>query len=405
MPVFAGIVQGIVGDQFHIAGPAPLAHLPYRDELSLKQKAFDQFLKQSRIEADNEPIAASPFTRYYRTTTKRSVVFTDREFLLCMGDGGRRGPQQERSEALLEPKQHAAIYDFLAKEINSPLFWQVARHCSYFVIRGSYKEFCVIFVVSKLNAAIVRKLRILAERLTRLEVRVISAFIFFSPEQSRYYLDKGDRESGAKVKRLFGPDTLHLSVDDTRYLYDSVTFAQINQSMVPLMLKKTARLLDVESADSKSMRLLDLYCGFGLFGLYLGRHFSEVYGIDNDGVAIKRAQDSAAYQKSAFGNTKLRFLAGPITSAILESLLPEPGDMPEDIVLDPARFGTAAGVIAALAQRQPARVVHIFCNMDILASELGLWKSQGYFISRIIPLDMFPGTVNLEVLVLLEQRV
>jgi tRNA/tmRNA/rRNA uracil-C5-methylase (TrmA/RlmC/RlmD family) len=42
--------------------------------------------------------------------------------------------------------------------------------------------------------------------------------------------------------------------------------------------------------------------------------------------------------------------------------------------------------------------------MDILASELGLWKSQGYFVSRVVPLDMFPGTCGLEVLVLLGKR-
>jgi tRNA/tmRNA/rRNA uracil-C5-methylase (TrmA/RlmC/RlmD family) len=74
------------------------------------------------------------------------------------------------------------------------------------------------------------------------------------------------------------------------------------------------------------------------------------------------------------------------------------------VVLDPPRRGTEIGVIGAVANRAPAKVVHIFCNIDIIPAELEQWKRVGYQTSKIVPLDMFPGTPNLEVLVLLEPR-
>ena len=305
---------------------------------------------------------------------------------------------------MLEPKQHAIIYEHLFAKINEQLFGAVAGHCNFIIIRGSYKEFCVIFNMDKLDAAIVRKLKILTNHLLSLEVRVISAFIFLAPEKSGYYLDKKDGEGGVRIKKLFGPDTLRIDVEGIRYLYDAVTFAQINLSMVPLLLKKTSQLLYMQQSDYRETRLIDLYCGFGLFALYVGGNFSEVYGVDSEIAAINRARTSAQYLKNTSHKTKFRFLAGSITERSLESILPDPGDIAEVVILDPPRSGAEKGVIQALALRRPLKVVHIFCNADILASELAQWKTRGYQVSAVAPLDMFPGTANLEVIVYLEQR-
>jgi tRNA/tmRNA/rRNA uracil-C5-methylase (TrmA/RlmC/RlmD family) len=56
-------------------------------------------------------------------------------------------------------------------------------------------------------------------------------------------------------------------------------------------------------------------------------------------------------------------------------------------------------VIAAIGERQPGKVLHIFCGVDQIPESLGEWRTQGYRVERIVPLDMFPGTANLEVLV------
>ena len=49
------------------------------------------------------------------------------------------------------------------------------------------------------------------------------------------------------------------------------------------------------------------------------------------------------------------------------------------------------------------KVLHIHCGVDQIPDSLRQWKQQGYKIQRIVPLDMFPGTAALEVLILLQR--
>jgi tRNA/tmRNA/rRNA uracil-C5-methylase (TrmA/RlmC/RlmD family) len=399
---FVQTMQSIAGTALSITGAAPLVSLSYGDEMALKQKAITEFFRKTRVEGDWEPLTPSPFSRLYRTTTKRRVVFAFGKFMLAMGEGPRGRSDETRDEARLEPRQHTALYEFLLGKLNEPLFSVVARRCNYLIVRGSYKEFCAIFNMHKLDGPTVRRLRALAQQLATVGVNVISSFVVLDPARSRYYIDKRETEDRLAVKKLFGPDTLRFEAAGRTYLYDALSFSQINQSMVPLMLKKAALLLDAANPACAGARLVDLYCGYGLFTLYLGRHFAESWGMDCEAASIRRARESVAHCGDIPVTSRIRFAAGQITDRALEEVLPTAGDRPELFVLDPPRRGTAAGVIGALAARQPMRVLHIFCNIDIVPEGLLQWKREGFRTVRVVPLDMFPGTPNTEVMVLLE---
>jgi tRNA/tmRNA/rRNA uracil-C5-methylase (TrmA/RlmC/RlmD family) len=401
---YSDTVQYSAGHDVVIRGPAPLAHLPYGDELGIKQEGFDEFIRRNKVAGDCERITPSPFKRHYRTTTKRRVVFSTGNIQFRMAEGSGDFPDQDRNEAELEPKQHETIYAFLRKKLNEPVFVPVGKRCNYIIIRGTYKEFCVIFNMHQLDGSIVRRIKGIADQLPALGLNIISSFIVSDPTRSRYYLDKRDIAGRQVVKKLFGPDTLRFTSDDLTYLYDATSFSQINQSMVPLMLKKSGKLLAMQETANQTVRLIDLYCGFGLFSLYLGRYFGEVVGIDSDTESLKRARDSISHCKGFPHSTRVRFTSGGITAHVLETILPVHGDRDEVIVLDPPRLGVEKGVIGAVAFRNPQKVLHIFCNVDLIPSELEQWKRLGYHASRIVPLDMFPGTPHLEVLVLLEPR-
>jgi tRNA/tmRNA/rRNA uracil-C5-methylase (TrmA/RlmC/RlmD family) len=401
---FIQTMQSIAGNEVYITGAAPLASLSYGDEMALKQRAFTEFFRKKHVEGDWERLVPSPFSRLYRTTTKRRVVFAFGKFMLSMGEGSRERPDDNRNEAMLEPRQHTALYELLLKKLNEPVLSLVAKRCNYLIVRGSYKEFCVIFNMHKLDGPTVRKLKILGTKLSGAGMGVVSSFVFLDTSRSKYYLDKRETESRFNVKKLFGPDTLRFSTAEQTYVYDALSFSQVNQSMVPLLLKKAAVLLDVPAMDCAGMRIVDLYCGYGLFTLYLGRRFREAWGIDYEAASIRRARDSVAHCKDLPASCKMRFMTGQITSRGMEEMLPVSGDIPEVVVLDPPRRGTEKGVIGAVANRMPIKILHIFCNVDIVPEELEQWKRVGFSVSRVLPLDMFPGTPNLEVMALLEPR-
>jgi tRNA/tmRNA/rRNA uracil-C5-methylase (TrmA/RlmC/RlmD family) len=117
-----------------------------------------------------------------------------------------------------------------------------------------------------------------------------------------------------------------------------------------------------------------------------------------EGPAVNAAINNARH---LFPDKSCRFVTGAITLENIQSKLP-PVNMPEIVILDPPRQGTAQGVIAAIAERRPVQVIHIFCGTDKISEETSEWERNGYKLKTIIPLDMFPGSPNLETVVVLK---
>ena len=142
--------------------------------------------------------------------------------------------------------------------------------------------------------------------------------------------------------------------------------------------------------------LLDLYCGYGLFSHFLAPGYKQVLGIDVGGPSIRAAISNKKINPSS---KDARFLAHRITERTIEEI-PFSGDQAvETILLDPPRQGPQKAVIAALGRRNPHKVLHAHCGVDQIPSSIKQWKQCGYHVNRIVPLDMFPGSANLEVLI------
>jgi tRNA/tmRNA/rRNA uracil-C5-methylase (TrmA/RlmC/RlmD family) len=373
---------------------SPLAHLDYPVELKIKNQALARFWQQHRLPGKPEPVIASPRPRRYRTTSKRKTILRGSTLYLLFNDRALRSQQRPFVESPLEPIEHGRIYAFLQEKISEPPFKMVAAHLNYLIIRGTYRERAVIFNVDTLNGPLVRKLKILAGHLRELSEPVASAYIYTDPTCSDYYLEEAQGADLLKFKKLFGKADLAVSHHGCRYFYHPTSFSQVNEAMVSVMLDMARTLLQPQAAET----LLDLYCGYGLFSHFLAPGYKMVVGIDAEGPSIQAAISN---KKSNPGSRKTRFLARRITARSVEKI-PLPDDLgAETILLDPPRQGPQEGVIAALGRREPRQVLHIHCGVDQIPDSVRQWKQQGYRVQRIAPLDMFPGTTGLEVLVLL----
>ncbi len=376
---------------------APLVHLDYERELKLKDRALQMFWQSRDLPGTVESIQASPLPRKYRTTSKRRALW--RKGTLFLHLAGEK-PRQQKSPFLaspLEPDSHSRIYRFLREKISEPPFRLVAKHLNHLIIRGSYAEHAVIFNVDTMNGPLVRKLKLLARHVQDLEEPVVAAFAYPDPQSSSYYLEARRPSNMPSLKRLFGRQRLMLTQDGYRFLFHPTSFCQVNESMVPLLLQRATSLLSGE----KKGRLLDLYCGFGLFSHYLAEQYKQVVGVDSDGSSIEAAK---ANKRLNPAGSRTQFRAGEITSRNLEKILPAPLPQQESILLDPPRQGPDQGVIPALARRDPARVLHIHCNADLLPRSVRQWLDQGYHPDRLLPLDMFPGTTQIEVILSLTRK-
>nr|MBF0222628.1 class I SAM-dependent RNA methyltransferase [Desulfobulbaceae bacterium] len=368
---------------------APLAHLTYPDELAIKDKALKAFWKYFKLAGQPEPVIGSPKPRHYRTTSKRRAVYKGSILQLLSGD---KTPQNKPFvESPLEPKIHGLIYKFLQEKISEQSFKLLATHLNYLIIRGGYSEQAVIFNVDTMNGPIVRKLKIIADHLQNLNTSITSAFIYLDPSKSDYYLEERQPADLLHFKKLFGKGNLSVTHLESRYSYHPTSFSQVNESIVPRMLEIVRQELNPVTSET----LIDLYCGYGLFSHHLSSLYKNVLGIDAEGPSIRSAILNSKLNPSS---SNINFKAQRITLQSIEDLRPPKSK--ESIILDPPRKGPSEGVIAALSKRFPQKVLHIFCGVNQIPDSVNQWQTHGYTISRIIPIDMFPGSPNLEVLIL-----
>jgi tRNA/tmRNA/rRNA uracil-C5-methylase (TrmA/RlmC/RlmD family) len=222
--------------------------------------------------------------------------------------------------------------------------------------------------------------------------------VFVDEERSEYYLSgtprKGMRSNPKPLTKLFGREKLFHKVGDLKFLYAPLSFTQTNHSILEGFVGTVKQMLDVTKDDV----VADLYCGYGLFSLCLAGAAGTVIAVELSRSAINDGIDNA--RRNGVTNTK--FVCADISADSLDKILKR---SPSKVLLDPPRNGTAPGVIEFLAEKKPQRVVHIFCNTEIIGRELQRWEQCGYHPVAVQPVDMFPGTREIEFVVALERRV
>jgi len=162
-----------------------------------------------------------------------------------------------------------------------------------------------------------------------------------------------------------------------------------------------ARLYDLVATQAElsgAERVLDLYCGAGLIGLWLAPSAREVVGLE----LVPEAVEDAERLRRRLDLEHVRFVAG-----VAEEVLPrwaEAGDTFDVIVADPPRAGMHPKAVAALIELAPARVVYVSCNPRALAADMKELIAAGYVAGPVQPADMFPQTAHVESVVRLDRR-
>ena len=73
------------------------------------------------------------------------------------------------------------------------------------------------------------------------------------------------------------------------------------------------------------------------------------------------------------------------------------------IVVDPPRKGCEQIVLETMVRMQPERIVYVSCDPATLGRDVKYLRENGYELTRVRPVDMFPQTVHVETVVLLSK--
>lgn len=193
---------------------------------------------------------------------------------------------------------------------------------------------------------------------------------------------------------LWGRDTLTDSILGLDFKISPHSFYQINPVMTERLYSKALEYAALDGGES----VMDIYCGIGTISLCAAKKAKHVTGVEIVEKAIENARENALLN----GIDNADFYASS-AEEIVPKLI-ENGEKPDVVILDPPRKGSDEKTLSAIISAQPERIVYVSCNPATLARDARFLCDNGYSITDSCGFDMFPNTVHVETVVLLQRQ-
>lgn len=386
---------------FGQCGGCTYQSLPYGEQLKLKERQVRELLDNAVEKAGGpayiwDGIKASPRTEEYRN----KMEFT-------FGDEYKDGP------LALGMHKRGSFYDIVnvtgcrivdedfrlilqtalefAAETGLPYYHRM-RHEGYFrhlLVRKAVKtgEILIDLITTTQGApdlaCFVRKLKAL-EQEGKLKGRIAGILHTCNDSLADVVKDEG-------TEVLWGQDYFYEELLGLRFKITPFSFFQTN-SLGAEVLYETVRSYIGETKDKV---IFDLYSGTGTIAQILAPVAKKVTGVEIVEEAVEAARENAALN----GLDNCTFWAGDVLKVIDELQ-----EIPDLIVLDPPRDGVHPKALEKIIGFGVDKMVYIACKPTSVARDLEMLQGRGYRLERAGCIDLFPGTVHVETVVLLTRE-
>lgn len=191
-----------------------------------------------------------------------------------------------------------------------------------------------------------------------------------------------------KYELIYGDQYIVDKIGDLKFVISPDSFFQVNTPMAYKLYSKVKEYANV----SNDSNVLDLYCGTGTIGLFVGG--KSLVGVEINESAI----NDAIINKNLNNISNCQFICGD-SGKVLKKL-----DKNFDVVIvDPPRSGLSELSINEVISVGAKRVVYVSCDPVTLARDLNIFKEY-YIIKEISLFDLFPNTHHVEIVTILEKK-
>jgi 23S rRNA (uracil1939-C5)-methyltransferase len=228
--------------------------------------------------------------------------------------------------------------------------------------------------------------RALADRLRARCPHVTSVVLNVNPKKAAVAV-------GVEEHPIAGNEIIRERLGDLVFSISANSFFQTNTRQAERLFGIVAEYAGLTGQET----VLDLYAGTGAISLLLARQARAVYGIELVPAAIEDAARNARENRI----TNCTFLPGEVR-LVLPELLAR-GVRADVVVADPPRAGFHPKALRSLVTLAPGRIIYVSCNPATLARDLGTLCGAGYRVTAVQPVDMFPHTPHIEVVVRIER--
>lgn len=198
---------------------------------------------------------------------------------------------------------------------------------------------------------------------------------------------------GEKEHVLYGRGYIEDILCGKRFRISPRSFYQVN----PIQTETLYRTAIEYAGCTGKERVLDAYCGTGTIGIIASAGAAEVIGVELNGDAVRDAVTNA--KRNAVKNISFYHKDA---GEFMYQLASEKAHI-DVVFMDPPRSGSSEAFLRALCILQPDRIVYISCNPETLKRDLTYLTKNRYHVKKIQPVDMFPGTVHVETVVLMSR--
>jgi len=350
---------------FPRCGGCQIQHLAYRAQLEAKRAIVaESFQRLGHLAVDVPPLAPSPDLFGYRLRAGLKVGMAGGRRTLGFYASGSHAVVPVPSCMVLHPRLQAAIGPLTAL-LGRPDRW----------IAG-IEEIEVQTTSSSEEVLVVVRMQHLDRRALGGVGRELQSVL---PLRGLIAYDRG------RHRWVGGSDALEERIEGIVCRVSDRTFLQINTGVNAALVAALVAWADLSGRE----RVIDLYAGFGNFGLPLARRASQVTLVESSRSAI----DDARFNARACG-ISVRVVAGPV-----ESWTPDERDRcPDLVIVDPPRAGLSPLALDRVVALGPTRLLYVSCEPATLARDAERLARSGYRLTRIRGFDMFPHTAHMEVL-------
>ena len=198
---------------------------------------------------------------------------------------------------------------------------------------------------------------------------------------------------GDKEHVLYGKGYIVDELCGCRFRISSKSFYQVNPVQTEILYEKALSLAGLTGQEL----VVDAYCGIGTIGIIASKAAGKVIGVELNQDAVRDAVNNAKMN----GIENIRFYCNDAGRFLVN--MAEQGEKADVVIMDPPRSGSTEEFMDAVGKLGAEKVVYVSCNPETLARDVRYMKKMGYRAAEAWLVDMFPGTVHCETVVLLSK--
>jgi 23S rRNA (uracil1939-C5)-methyltransferase len=378
---------------FPACGGCDFRDKSYAEQLEYKEKFCRNLLKRFDV-SEISSIIPSPQTDHYRHKMDFCAGVSPGGILLGMR-------QKSRSTAVVDIKDCRVFFEGLGEILE--IFRQWAKEHSvraYELYKASGEFRYVSLRHSKASGKIMAtaafaltpedfngqkaKFRDLAGRLEKIP-EIASIFFCLNRKLS-------DETLSDDLRLWSGGKYIKEKINGIDYLSSPTIFLQSN----PLACAKLYQAVKEEAAACPGEGdILDMYCGSGGITLQLAGVSNKITAVDNSRRNIEDARENALLNNIS----NIEFICEDAEAYLVKA---KPDGI-ATLILDPPRQGLTKKTLKIILDSGIKNIIYVSCNPLNLREDL-IYLSQSYKVEKAIPVDMFPHTRHLELVVRLSKQ-